>query len=146
MKLDFLMKVVLMNLYFTVWRRHVATRMVTSRVKQTHKSCQKKWCHAKQAVWSAMCSDFSSQRHVLPRPFLGRVAREAVSRAPCSQFIARDSRKRGLFSCGSMAPAFQSREPDDQHTLGHILHDLHHHHNPSMRCQTWLKHQHGSRV
>ena len=25
-----------------VWRRHVATRMVTSRMKQPHKSCQKK--------------------------------------------------------------------------------------------------------
>ena len=60
-----------------------------------------------------------------------------------SQFIARDSCQEGLFPCGSMAPAFQSRDPDDQHTLGHILHDRHHHHNPSMR---WLKHQHGSRV
>ena len=60
-----------------------------------------KKCHAKQAIWFAMCSDISSQRHVLPRPFLGRVAGEAVSRAPCSQFIARDSCQEGLFSCGS---------------------------------------------
>ena len=77
-----------MNLYFTVWRRHVATKMVTSRVKQTHKSCQKKRCHAKQASRSAMRSEYASERHVLPRPFLGRVAREGSEQGQFSQFIA----------------------------------------------------------